>query len=243
MLDKDIAICLRKTDYSETSQIVTFFTRDAGKLGAIAKGARRKKSSYDGPIEVFSYGEIVYSQRESAKLATLTEFHQRPIFQLLSRSLTTLNGGLFAVELLDFFTENYDPHPDLFDSIVHFLTDVQVAGGACGALRLLILFQLTLLNEIGSKPLLARCSNCKAPFNDGWPHYYFSSIGNGLICPDCEFSFPDKIRISPQTASVLADLKTIGTADEKILKEIEKILISHFTEMMHRRPKMAKYFS
>ena len=76
MLDKDIAICLRKTDFSETSQVVTFFTRDAGKLGAMAKGARRKKSSFDGAIELFTYGEIVYSQKESAKMATLTVFHQ-----------------------------------------------------------------------------------------------------------------------------------------------------------------------
>ena len=149
---------------------------------------------------------------------------------------------MFAVELLDFFTENYDPHPDLFDSLIQFLTDVQVAEGKSGALRLLILFQLTLLNEVGTRPVLARCANCKVPFSDAWPHYYFSSTGNGLICPDCEVSFADKIRVSPQAAAVMADLKTIVTADEMILKEIEKVLVSHFTELMHRKPKMAKYF-
>ncbi len=70
MLNKDVAICLRKTDFSETSQVVTFFTKDAGKLAALAKGAKRKKSSFDGPIEVFSYGQIVYSQTPTARLAT-----------------------------------------------------------------------------------------------------------------------------------------------------------------------------
>lgn len=242
MLDKDIAICLRKTDFSETSQVVTFFTKDSGKLAAIAKGARRKNSSFDGAIEVFSYGDIVYMQTATAKLATLTEFSQRPVFQCLSRSLMSLNGGLFAVELMDFFTEEHDPHPDLFDSLVQFLTDVQVAADSSSGLRLLIIFQLTLLNEVGTKPLLARCSNCKVPYDDGWPFYYFSTIGNGLICPDCEFSFADKIRLSPQTAAVLADLPLISAAKEKVLKEIQKILISHFTELMHRKPKMAKYF-
>jgi DNA repair protein RecO (recombination protein O) len=173
MTNKDTAICLRKTDFSETSQVVTFFAKDAGKLAALAKGSRRKKSSFDGAIEVFSYGHIVYTQTATAKLATLTEFAQMPIFQFLSRSLTSLNSGLFAVELLDYFTENYDPHPDLFDSIVHFLSDVQTASDTSSALRLLILFQLTLLSEVGTRPLLSRCANCKIPYGSDWPFYYF----------------------------------------------------------------------
>ena len=74
-------------------------------------------------------------------------------------------------------------------------------------MRLLIVFQLTLLNEVGTKPVLARCANCKTPFSDGWPHYYFSSIGNGLICPDCEFSFADKIRINPDIKVPVVDPK------------------------------------
>jgi len=242
MVHKDTAICLRKTDFSETSQVVTFFTKDAGKLGAMAKGSRRKKSSFDGPIEVFSYGHIVYSEKETAKLATLTEFTQMPVFQYLSSRLTFLNAGLFAVELLDFFTENHDPHPELFDSLIHFLTDIQTSPDKSSVYRLLIIFQLTLLNEVGTKPLLARCSNCKAPYSSGWPYYYFSSMGNGLICPDCESSFADKIRLAPDTAATIADLKTIAAANEATLREIEKVLIVHFTELMHRRPKMAKYF-
>ena len=241
MTEKDIAICLRKADFSETSQVVTFFTKDAGKVAALAKGAKRKKSPFDGPVEVFSYGNIVYTQTPTAKLATLTEFSQMPVFQYLSRKMSSLNGGLFAVELTDFFTEDHDPHPDLFDSFIQFLTDIQTAD-PLSTLRLLIVFQLTLLNEVGTKPLLARCANCKTPFSDRWPFFYFSSTANGMICPDCEFSFADKIRITPQTAAVLADLKTITTANEAILKEIEKILIAHFTELMHRKPKMAKYF-
>ena len=45
MLKKDQAVCLRKADYSETSQVVTLFTRSHGKIPAMAKGAKRAKSS------------------------------------------------------------------------------------------------------------------------------------------------------------------------------------------------------
>lgn len=242
MMNKDIAICVRKADFSETSQVVTLFTRNAGKLAAVAKGAKRKKSSFDGAIEIFSYGEILYSQSANANLATLTEFQQQPVFQFLSTRLITLNSGLFAAELLNTFTEEHDRHPELFDSFIQFLTDVQSADGAPACLSLLILFQLTLLNEVGTKPVFARCANCKIPFSNQWPHFYFSSLANGLACPDCEFSFADKLRISKETAMSLADLKRIANADERTLNEIEKVLITHFTELTHRIPKMAKYF-
>ncbi|MFQ6036643.1 MAG: DNA repair protein RecO, partial [Sedimentisphaerales bacterium] len=56
MLIKDTAICIRAVDYSETSQIVTFFTRATGKIRAIAKGSKRPKSAFDGPIEILSFG-------------------------------------------------------------------------------------------------------------------------------------------------------------------------------------------
>jgi len=70
---------------------------------------------------------------------------------------------------------------------------------------------------------------------------YFSSSANGLICRDCEVSFPDKIRLSKKAAGCLGNLKLIADADEKTLNEIEKILIGHFTEILHHQPKMAKY--
>jgi len=241
MLKKDKAVCLRTADYSETSQVLTLFTRDSGKLSAIAKGAKRPKSSFDGPIEVFSFGDIVYAPPRSAALATLTEFDQKRGFLNLRKNLNALNCAYFAAELLEAFTRDLDPHTDLFDSFLQFLNDVAVADSRNG-LGLLILFQLTLLTEIGTKPLVAECANCHNTFSDKWRDVHFAASVNGLICPDCEQAFVDKIRLTKKAAVALADIKLISTADEATLNEIEKTLIYHFTELMHRPPKMAKSF-
>ena len=56
MLVKDSGICIKAVDYSETSQIVTLFTYHNGKVQAIAKGSKRKKSSFEGQIEIFTKG-------------------------------------------------------------------------------------------------------------------------------------------------------------------------------------------
>ena len=295
MLTKDEAICIRAIDFSETSQIVTFFTKATGKVSAIAKGSKRPKSAFDGPIEIFSYGKIVFSDSTREKLATLTEFEQHPSFTHLSNSLFALNCCFFAAELPSNLTDDYDPHPELFDSFLQFLQDtneirttsdarkrgttdehqaasiehnrhskrsaaesrnpfltdpsaalgvtVRTGNERRDTLALLILFQLTLLKQIGLQPVLSHCVNSKTKYERRATsdEFYFSSSANGLICKDCEASFPNKIRLPKNAANALSNLKMIVDANEKTLNEIEKILIYHFTELLGRPPKMAKY--
>ena len=254
-MTKDIAICIRAIDYSETSQIVTLFTRASGKIKAIAKGSKRPKSSFDGPIEVFSYGKIVFADSKKEKLATLTEFESAyggPGFANLRDNLFALNCCLFATELLSNLTNDYDPHPELFDSFLQFLQDTNEGRGT---LALLILFQLALLKEVGLQPILGYCVNCKTRYEGrgtkderrvtrdeiNWSEVYFSSSANGLICRDCEASFPDKIRLTKNAAGCLTNLKMLAESNKKTLNEVEKILVHHFTHTLGRPPKMAKH--
>jgi DNA repair protein RecO (recombination protein O) len=279
MLTKDSAICIRAVDYSETSQIVTFFAKATGKFTAIAKGSKRPKSKFDGPIEVFSFGRIVFSDSNREKLATLTEFQQAPSLAGLSKNLFALNCASFAVELLNSLTDDYDPHPQLFDSLLQFLqnindwsllraesrggpradlpavADYAKAGrrparrsGLCeggATISLLILFQFTLLKEVGLMPVLNYCVNCKTRIEhraSGIEHRaYFSSAANGVVCRDCEAAFPDRIEVTASAAKCLADLKLLADAKEKTLEQIEKLLISHFTYTLGRPPKLAKH--
>lgn len=269
MLTKDTAICIRAIDYSETSQIVTLFTRANGKIKAIAKGSKRAKSAFDGPIEIFSCGKIVFADSTREKLATLTEFESAqggPGFANLRNNLFALNCCLFSTELLSNLTNDYDPHPELFDSFVQFLQDTNEGQGTKDERRgmkdegrcilsFLILFQLSLLKEIGLQPILSYCANCKTQYairetrderrgtkdETNWSEIYFSSSVNGLVCRDCEAGFPDRIRLTKDAADCLNNLKILAETKEKTLNEIERILIHHFTELLHRPPKMAKY--
>ena len=246
MLTKDLAICIRAVDYSETSQVVTLFTRATGKIGAIAKGTKRPKSAFDGPIEIFSYGKIVFSDSNREKLATLTEFESacgEPGFIALHNSLFVLNCCLFAAELLDKLTHEYDPHAELFDSFLQFLKNAQESKNNRQMLALLIWFQLGLLKEVGLQPILSCCANCKTSHEPRATSHeiYFSNSANGLICRDCEASFPDRIGLTKNAARGLSDVKKIANSDNETLNEIEKILIHHFTELLGRPPKMARH--
>jgi DNA repair protein RecO (recombination protein O) len=242
MLKKDTAICLRTVDYSETSQVLTLFTKISGKVAAIAKGAKRKKNSFDGPVETLAYGHIIFKPAPDEGLATLTEFQQTPVFMLLTRKLFTLNAALFAAELTEAFTETDDPHPNLFDVLFNFLNDLQQTQDFKDAASLLIVFQLSLLSEIGARPVMKNCTNCKLALSSEWGKFYFSSNANGLICPDCQSNYQDRTSLSHQTAHCLYDLSKLTDATEATINELEKLMIRHFTHLMHRPPKTAKYF-
>jgi len=244
MLTKDQAVCLRVADYSETSQVVTLFARLAGKIRAIAKGSKRPKSAFDGPLEVLSFGDIVFSASHQDTLATLTEFQPQPVRGQLRRNLHALQSALLAAELLNSLTDDYDPHPVLFDHFLQFLQDFEdgkVGGERRDILVRLILFQLVLLHEVGLRPVLHACANCQRPFRPDWRESYFSVSANGLICRDCEMSFPDKVRLSIKAANTLSDVKRIADADEKTLDEIERVLVRHFTHILGHPPKTAQH--
>jgi len=252
MLTKDLAICIRAVDYSETSQVVTFFTKATGKISAIAKGSKRPKSAFGGPIEILSHGRIVFYDSSGEKLATLTEFEPAAgtagpaphgTWGLLRNDLFALNCCLFAAELLNLLTDEHDPHPDLFDSFLQFLHDAQDAGDKSETLALLILFQLALLKEVGLQPILSHCANCKTRHEgrETRDEVYFSSSANGLICRDCEPAFQDKFKLSTDAGAALANLKLLAESPQKTLLEIEKLLAHHFTELIGHRPKMAKH--
>ena len=246
MLTKDLAICIRAVDYSETSQVVTFFTRDTGKIGAIAKGSKRPKSAFGGPIEILSHGKIVFTDSSREKLATLTEFepvYGGPGLAGLQNGLFVLNCCYFAAELLDHLTDDYDPHPELFDHFLQFLDDAGQSKDNRPMLALLIVFQLSLLKQVGLQPILSSCVNCKTRYERRATsnELYFSSSANGLVCRDCEPAFPDKIKLTTDAAACLINLGQIPRAAEKTLREIQRMLIHHFRQMLGRPLKMAKH--
>jgi DNA repair protein RecO (recombination protein O) len=243
MLTKDLAICIRAVDYSETSQIVTFFARETGKIGVIAKGSKRPKSSFDGPIEILAHGEIVFTDSNREKLATLTEFQQQTALLNLRKNLFALYCCYFAAELLNGLTHDYDPHAELYDSFVQFLRNAGQHETEQRMLAALILFQLGLLGEVGLQPILGHCANCKTRYdirNTNY-EYYFSSSANGLICRDCEISFADKIRLNKNVAACLTSLKQIPASTEETLVQTGKVMVRHFTELLGRPPRMAKH--
>ncbi len=118
--EKAVALVVRGTDWSETSRIATLFTREFGKVRALAKGGRRLKSSFDVAFDLLTVCEVVFI-RKAGGLDLLTEARMREQFPVLRQNLPALYAGYYVAELLADGMQDYDPHEALFDTAIHTL--------------------------------------------------------------------------------------------------------------------------
>jgi DNA repair protein RecO (recombination protein O) len=219
-IEKDNAVVLRLTEFSETSQIVTLFTERSGQVRLIAKGARRSTSKrFSAGLDQLEQGEVSYiPSHGDAQLGTLTEWVQRETFPGLRRELARLYGGLYAGELAATLTEEYDPHASLFAALTRTLAEL--AGGA-DPVRALAIYQAELLTAIGYWPNFDSCVECGRVRPRG-AAAYFSSTAGGLLCRDCEAHHVEKRRL----AAGLADTTPV-TGDARTWFELQHYHLTH----------------
>ncbi|MEE9295726.1 MAG: DNA repair protein RecO [Phycisphaerae bacterium] len=183
-LIRDSAIVLKRLEFSESSQVLVVLTRDHGKVRVIAKGIRRSTRRRFSPgIDLLETGEIVLSVRRPGQeaLAIISEWKQRQAFSGLREGLDRLHAAQYAGDIVVGLTEEWDPHPAVYDALE----------GSLGALAsgqrvfaVLVALQQALLTETGVGPRLDRCVGCGQAVVDG--DIYFSSFEGGLLCRDCE---------------------------------------------------------
>ncbi len=113
--EKATAIVIRTVEFSETSLVVTLFTREFGKIGALAKGARRLKGPFESALDLLALCRIVFLHKSSDALDLLTEAKLLRRFRPPGRDLSGLYAGYYLAELLGELTDEDDPHPELFD--------------------------------------------------------------------------------------------------------------------------------
>ena len=183
-LVSDRSICLRKTEFSETSQVVTLFSQAYGIVRLIAKGAHRKTkagaSKFGGGVDYLEVGDAVFSHDPARDLPPLTEWHLTDGHLALRKSLRAMVLGLYGAELISRLIEEHDAHADLFARFEMTLSEL----AAPRREEQFLAFELDLLRMSGYLPELAVCVSCGKPV-DGRPTVFFSADLGGVLCRDC----------------------------------------------------------
>ena len=242
--EKADAIVIRLADFSNTSRVVTFFTREFGKTSAIAKGGKRLKGPFDSALDLLSTCRIVFLRKSSSALDILTEASLTDRFRPPSDSLNSFYAGCYVAELLAGLTEEYDPHESLFDSARWALQ--QFAQGQDVHLSLLK-FELVTLQEIGQLPSFDECIHCNEAINFDESQTFRVSRG-GLLCPRCPSTdFNDQL-IQAGTIALMKNLARGSdsltsriTASPKQLRELRYALTATISHILGRRPTSLRY--
>ncbi|MBX2819856.1 MAG: DNA repair protein RecO [Rhodothermaceae bacterium] len=115
------AIVLRNMDYRETSQIVTLFTKEKGKLTVLAKGARQAKSQFGSTLQPMSHIQAVVYHKPTRDIQTLGETSHLSLFTGLGAGLEKLAIGLQVVEMIYAVAQVEEENEPLFRLLLETL--------------------------------------------------------------------------------------------------------------------------
>ena len=116
-LERAEGIVLRTHPVTESSLIVTWFTREAGKLKTLAKGARRLKGPFRGKLDLFYHDEFLFLPSRRGDLHLLHEcFLQNP-HKRLRESVPALTAASYITELVELATEREDANARIFEAL------------------------------------------------------------------------------------------------------------------------------
>lgn len=244
--EKTTAIVLRVVEFSETSSVVTLFTRDFGKVRAIAKGARRPKGPFESALDLLAVCRIVFLRKSSESLDLLTEAKLERRFRPPGGELSNLYAAYYVAELLNELTDDYDAHSRLFDDAEQTL--VALAGGEPQA-PTLVRFELAALREVGHLPSLANCGECGQAVRPVG-RVPFSQLAGGVLCDTCRVGQKQIISVSAGVLDALLRFSAPDGAprqpaeiDPRTYGELRGVLNHYWTHLLGHPARMHRWLS
>jgi DNA repair protein RecO (recombination protein O) len=186
MLTKTEAVVLKSMKYGDTSKIVTFYTRQFGKLKGIAKGARKANNKFGSGLEPFSRVSLVIYKKENRDLHLISQCDCIESYRKLHDNLERISAGLAVLELVDTLTHGEEENEPLFSLLVGTLSALNGAGRNFQSLQRA--FQLKCAVIFGFAPSLEVCASCGRQLGSEEPlsHVGFQLSDGAIICSHCK---------------------------------------------------------
>lgn len=225
----DNAICIRRWDYSETSQTVSLFLRNHGIVRGIVKGAKRPGGAFDGGLDLLTHGQVVAIVKPSSDLATVTAWHVLEIFRPLREHVGANRAGLYMADLVHHMLTDHDPHPRLFDALRDALAELDQTPRHG---RTLLVWSWVLLCETGYQPELDHDAETGEPLPADTPTLAFSASAGGVVA---DTGAGDRWRVRRETVDLLREVAA-GRAPSGPPDRANRLLASYIRALLGREP-------
>jgi DNA repair protein RecO (recombination protein O) len=231
------AVVLRHSDYGEADRLLTLFTRQRGKMRAIAKGARKIASRKAGHIEPFTQVKLQLAKGKDIFL--ITQADTVNAYLPLRDDLILTSQAAYVLELLDRFSyEDETEHPSTFRLLTETLARLASTPRAAAWL-VLRYYEMRLLDHVGFRPQLFECANCGRAIQP--EDQFFSFSAGGVICPRCGKGLPHVHNISVETLKYLRHFQRSSYAEAtrarpspEVRQEAESLMQGFFTYLLER---------
>ena len=229
------AVVLRHSDWGEADRLLVLFTREQGKVRAIAKGARKLTSRKAGHIEPFTHVKLQLAKGRD--LLILTQAETIDAYAAVREDLTRTGYASYVIELLDRFTpEGEAGVPSLFRLLTETLARIASEADPWLAVRY---YEMRLLDFLGFRPQLFQCANCGREILP--EDQFFSFSAGGAVCPRCGQGLKGLGPISVEALKYLRHFQrstyrdaSRAQPDPETRREVEALMHGYFTHLLER---------
>lgn len=228
MLHKVEGIVIRTTDYGEANKILTLYTRELGKIGVMARGAKRPKSRLSSISQLFTHGQFVFQKTQG--LGVLNQGEMIQSFRDLRGDIFLTAYAAYIVELLDKLTEQHEKNPYLYELLFQTLYYMDEGFDYEVLTRI---FEVKMLRVAGIGLYVDGCAHCSAKEGE----FSFSIKEGGFLCHRCTHVDERSLKINPGTAKLVRlfyhfDLHRLGSISVKpeTKEQLKKVLEAYYDE-------------
>jgi DNA repair protein RecO (recombination protein O) len=171
------AVVLRTWPVHEADLIVSFFTRDYGRVRGVAKSALKSRKRFGGSLEPMTVARAWFAERPRQELVRLDQLEilRSPLSVPVDPARLAVLS--FFAELLDEALPDHDPHETVFRLLLAVLDLTTVEQPWMP----LTYFQLWMTRLMGLLPDIIHCTACGEALQAGAAS--FNTLGDGLFCP------------------------------------------------------------
>jgi DNA repair protein RecO (recombination protein O) len=162
------AIVIKAVNLREADKIITFFSKDYGKIQGVAKGIRKIKTHYSGKLGLFNRVQVIFFQKaEALQSSGFTDYHPLlritqvdvvEVFPQLQSDFNKIIGASYIAEFLNKLFEEYDDtHKAVYNLVCETL---RTLSGSDTLRNIISAFEIKLLAHLGYTPILDHCTVC-----------------------------------------------------------------------------------
>jgi DNA repair protein RecO (recombination protein O) len=239
------AIVLRTYPLKVADLVVSFFTREQGKLRGVAKRARKVKSAFGSGLERLSQVRMAYFQRENRELVNLDSCE---IIQSQFRLASDYRAGIaldFMAEVTEQLLPPAEPSERYFRLLLTVLEHLRAAEPG-SVWRAVTYFSLWTVRLSGLLADLQVCASCGAWLNDpeAPERAFYSRSRTGLVCSHCrkavglegswELSFASRVIAAEMLRTPIAQLASAPWQQETAA-DLRRFLVQQIENHVERR--------
>jgi DNA repair protein RecO (recombination protein O) len=211
--------------YGESDVIATFLTESHGKLGMVARGARRSQKRFAGVLEPLSTVRLTFEDR-GRELCTLKEGRVTVPRTHIMESLEALEASGKALRFVRALCPSRTPEPEIFSSLVALLDALQEGRRTQAEL---LRFCFALLTGVGYGLELSRCLRCGKPRPEDRPAFVEPDKG-GVVCASCgggKLLLPAELLREAERLTLGEPVDLSDTHVALLLRVAEEAIVAH----------------